>query len=254
MTEKDSQKKNNLFLLLGAFFLTNLLVAEFIGVKIFSLEKTLGIKPIVISLLGSDLSFNLTSGVILWPVVFVMTDIVNEYFGKKGVQKLTLIGSAMILYSFAAIYLSMQTTPADFFVTSRIKSGIPDMDIAYKAIFGQGLFIISGSLTAFLVGQLVDVFTFHKLKKITGNNHIWIRATGSTLVSQLIDSFVVLFIAFYFSGVFPLKVVLAIGVVNYIFKFVAAIALTPAIYLAHKIVDNYLGKELAEKMVKESSF
>ena len=122
------------------------------------------------------------------------------------------------------------------------------MDVAFRKIFGQGLWIIFGSMVAFLIGQIVDVITFHRIKKATGEKKVWLRATGSTLVSQFIDSFVVLFIAFYIGADWELVRVLAIGVVNYIYKFGMAIVLTPLIYLAHYIIDQYLGEELANEM------
>ena len=125
------------------------------------------------------------------------------------------------------------------------------MDVAFNKILGQGLRIIVGSLTAFLIGQLVDVFVFQKLRRATGNKRLWLRATGSTLVSQLIDSFVVLFIAFY--GVFATDQIIAIGITNYIYKFAVAILLTPLIYLGHYLIDNYLGKENAALISEEAS-
>ncbi len=80
-------KATRLFILLSGFFVANALISELIGVKIFSVEKTLGLSPVRISFFGqADLSFNMTAGVITWPVVFIMTDIINEYFGKNGVR------------------------------------------------------------------------------------------------------------------------------------------------------------------------
>ena len=81
-------KKTNLFIILSGIFLTNALLAELIGIKIFSLEATLGFAQAQLHLLDDwVLDFNLTAGVVLWPVVFVTTDIINEYFGKQGVKK-----------------------------------------------------------------------------------------------------------------------------------------------------------------------
>ena len=127
------------------------------------------------------------------------------------------------------------------------------MQDAFSSIFGQGLWIIAGSLVAFLVGQFIDVYVFHFIKTKTGNKALWLRSTGSTLVSQFVDSFVVLIIAFYIGGNWPLKLVLAVGVVNYIYKFLVAALLTPLLYVIHSIIDSYLGKELAEKMMQEAA-
>jgi len=120
------------------------------------------------------------------------------------------------------------------------------MQVAFNGVFGQGLRIIIGSLIAFLVSQLVDVYIFHRIKKVTGDKKIWLRSTGSTLVSQLVDSYIVLFIAF--SGIFTWQQILAIGVVNYIYKASMALILTPVIYVAEKRIEKYLGHDLAHKM------
>lgn len=247
-------KENRLFLILGAFFVSNALLAEFIGVKIFSLEKTLGIQQFNLTFFGiENLSFNLTAGVLLWPIVFIMTDIINEYFGRKGVRFISFTAAGLITYAYFMIYFSMELHPSDFWVMRDTPQGSINMDIAFNTIFGQGLWIIVGSLVAFLIGQLVDVTVFHFVKAKTGNSKIWLRATGSTLVSQFIDSFVVLFIAFYIGAGWDIKLVLAIGVVNYIYKFIIAVFLTPILYLLHYLIDIYLGKDLSEKLQLEAT-
>jgi uncharacterized integral membrane protein (TIGR00697 family) len=247
-------KSTTLFYILGSFFIANALLAEFIGVKIFSLEKWLGFSPVDLSFFGeSNLSFNLTAGVLLWPVVFIMTDIINEYFGRRGVKFLSFTAAGLIAYAFLMIYFSIGLTPADFWIERETSVGIINMDNAFNAIFGQGLWIIIGSLVAFLIGQLVDVTVFHYLRAFTGNSKIWLRATGSTLVSQFIDSFVVLLIAFYIGAGWDLTLVLAIGVVNYIYKFLIAVLLTPLLYVLHFFIDLYLGKELSEKLIREAA-
>ena len=144
-------------------------------------------------------------------------------------------------------YVAMKVPPADFWVTSHARQdNVPDMQNAFNGIFGQGMRIIIGSLVAFLVSQLVDVYVFHKIKKATGEKKVWLRSTGSTLVSQIVDSYIVLFIAF--SGVFSWQQILAIGVVNYIYKATMAIVLTPIIYVAEVRIEKYLGHDLARKM------
>lgn len=247
-------KSTILFTVLGAFFVSNALLAEFIGVKIFSLEETLGFQKVVLSFFGIDnLSFNLSAGVLLWPVVFVMTDIVNEYFGKRGVRFLSFLAAGLILYAYIMILLSMELTPSDFWIMRETPEGPVNMDIAFNTIFGQGLWIIIGSLIAFLIGQMIDVLVFHLLRRRTGGRGIWLRATGSTVVSQLIDSFVVLFIAFYIGAGWSIELVLAISVVNYTYKFLIAVLLTPILYVAHWIIDGYLGKEEADRMIQEAA-
>lgn len=244
-------KPTKLFLSLSAFFVANALIAESIGTKIFSLEKLFGLHPSSFTLFGqSGLAFNLTCGVLLWPLEFVMTDIVNEYYGPRAVRRISLTAVALISYAFLMYFIAIGVPPADFWIASGARNGIDNMQNSFNAIFGQGMRIIIGSLVAFLVSQLVDVFIFHKIKKITGDRRIWLRATGSTLVSQLIDSYIVLFIAF--SGVFSWQMILAIGMMNYCYKFTMALLLTPVIVLVEKRIEKYVGHETAVKMKRSA--
>ncbi|HJU45128.1 MAG TPA: queuosine precursor transporter, partial [Chitinophagaceae bacterium] len=182
-------KPTKLFIGFAAFFVANALIAESIGTKIFSLEKLLGINPANFTLFGeSGLGFNLTCGVLLWPLEFIMTDIVNEYYGPRAVRRISYTAVALIAYAFLMYYAAIHIPPADFWTGSGKPNGIDNMQTAFDGIFGQGMRIIVGSLVAFLVSQVVDVTIFHKIKKRTGEKHVWLRATGSTLVSQLIDS------------------------------------------------------------------
>ncbi len=242
-------KPTKLFISIAAFFVANALIAECIGGKIFSLEKIFGWEPADMTIFGqTGLSFNLTCGVLLWPLEFVITDIVNEYYGPKAVKRISYTAVVLISYAFIMFYAAMNIPPADFWISSRQAEGIPNMQDAFGGIFGQGMWIILGSLTAFLVSQIVDVTVFHQIKKRTGQKWVWLRATGSTFVSQLVDSFIVLFIAFKIGNGWSWKLVLAICVVNYLYKFTMAILLTPVIYLAEKQIDRYLGEETARKM------
>lgn len=244
-----TDKPARLFILLSAFFVANALIAECIGGKIFSLEKVLGIAPFQFELFGQKgLSFNLTCGVLLWPLQFVMTDIVNEYYGPKAIRLISYIAVGLIAYAFVMFYLSINLPPADFWVGSKVSFGIADMQLAYTGIFGQGMWIIVGSIVAFLVSQLIDVAVFHRIKAFTGEKWVWLRATGSTVVSQLIDSFIVLYIAFKIGNNWSWQLVLAICVLNYLYKFVMAILLTPLIYFIEARISGWLGREAAIRM------
>lgn len=248
-------RATRLFYLLGGFFIANALVAEFVGVKIFSVERTLGFESFNWTILGIEgLGLNMSAGSILWPVVFVMTDVINEYFGKRGVRLLSYFTVVLILYAFLMVFFAINLAPESWWMSisgvneTDSTSSLTNMDLAFNKIFGQGLWIIAGSLVAFLVGQFVDVMVFQKIKSWTGEGKIWLRATGSTLISQFIDSFVVLFIAFYIGADWDLVRVLVIGLVGYIYKFSMAILLTPLIYLAHHLIDSYLGADTAKEL------
>ena len=254
MRLSTDEKKNRLFIFLASLFLTNAIIAELIGVKIFSGEGSLGLQPANLDIMGFKMDFNLTAGAVIWPVVFITSDLINEYFGKPGVKRISYLAAIFIAYSFLVIFMTIKLPPAQWWLDANSKDAAGnyfDMDFAFNKILGQGQRIIMASLAAFLIGQLVDVFIFQKLRKITGSKMLWLRATGSTLVSQFVDSFVVLYLAF--SGIFSNQQILAIGFTNYIYKFSAAILLTPLIYLGHYGIDKYLGKENAEKLSEEAS-
>jgi hypothetical protein len=253
MRTTDS-KANRLFIVLAGFFLTNALIAEFVGVKIFSLEDTLGVAPYEWSLLGVSGTLNFTAGVLLWPFVFIMTDVINEYFGVRGVRLISWVAVAFIAYAFIAAYASIALAPAGFWVAANRDLGVADIQRSYALIFGQGLWTICGSIVAFLIGQLVDVLVFHRIRRATGERLVWLRATGSTAVSQLLDSFVVLYIAFVLGPQrWPISQFLAVGTVNYVYKILAAIALIPLLYLARGAIRRYLGTAEADRLKREAA-
>jgi uncharacterized integral membrane protein (TIGR00697 family) len=247
-------RANRLFIVLAGFFLTNALIAEFVGAKIFSLEATLGVAPFEWRLLGVAGNLSFTAGVLLWPFVFVMTDVINEYFGLRGVRLISWVAVAFIGYAFAAAYVSIALAPAGFWLEANRGLGVPDIQQAYAQIFGQGLWTIGGSILAFLVGQLVDVAVFHRIRRLTGDRLVWLRATGSTAVSQLLDSFVVLYVAFVLGPQrWPVSQFLAVGTVNYLYKMLAAIAMIPLLYLARNAIKAYLGADEATRLRNEAA-
>ena len=239
-------RATRLLLVLAGLFVTNALIAEFIGVKIFALEDTLGLRPLEWRLFGQSGSLSFTAGVLLWPVVFVMTDVVNEFYGRRGVRFISWLAVGLILYGFVFAYLAIGLAPAGWWVGIGAAQGVPDMQAAFAATFGQGLWTIAGSVTAFLFGQLVDVAVFHRIRRATGERWVWLRATGSTLVSQLFDSFLVLYIAFVLGPQqWPTGLFLAVGTVNYGYKVAAAFAMIPLIYAARWAMRRYLGEHRA---------
>ncbi|MES2514791.1 MAG: queuosine precursor transporter [Bacteroidota bacterium] len=210
-------RKDIVFLVLAGFFITNAIVAELIGGK---LVQFFGL-------------FTQSIGIILWPVIFLLTDLINEYYGKDGVKKLTYITVALISFVFILLTIALRIPATSF---------SPVSDNVFQTVFGQSQWIIVGSIIAFLLSQLVDVYMFWFFKKLTGDKHIWLRATGSTVVSQLIDTFVVQFIAFVLPGKWPFSEFLENASWGYAFKLLVALALIPLIYLGHYVIGKYLKK------------
>ena len=221
-------KRDIVFTILAGIFITNAVVAELIGGKIIQLG------PFIMSI-----------GIIPWPVVFLTTDLINEYYGKNGVKKLTFITAALIAYAFIVLFFSI-TIPA-------AKGVSVVTDEQFQAVFGQSMWIIFASIIAFLVSQFVDVFIFWLLRNKTGGKMIWLRSTGSTVVSQLIDTFIVLGIAFWLTGKMSTDEYINAALTGYTFKLIIAILLTPLIYLGHYLVNNYLGKELSDQLIEQAA-
>ncbi len=243
-----------LFIALAAFFCVNAVLAEFIGVKIFALEDTLGIAPLDWNLFGQTGSLSFTAGTLLWPLVFILTDTINEFFGRRGVQFISWVAVALIGYGFVFAYAAIHLVPAGWWVGAAQAQGVPDYQAAFAAVFGQGLWTIGGSLVAFLVGQLIDVAVFHRIRRATGERWVWLRATGSTAVSQLVDSFVVIWIAFVLGPQqWPTSLFLAVSSVNYVYKMLCAIALIPLLYLMRRGITAYLGAARAQQLRQEAA-
>jgi len=211
-------RKDIVFLVLAGFFITNAIVAELIGGK---LVQFFGL-------------FTQSIGIILWPVIFLLTDLINEYYGKDGVRKLTYITVGLISFTFILLSVALKIPATSF---------SPVSDDNFRTVFGQSQWIIVGSIVAFLFSQLIDVYVFWAFKKVTGDKHIWLRATGSTMVSQLVDTFVVQFIAFVLPGKWAFSDFLTNASWGYAFKLLVALALIPLIYLGHFIVGKYLRKD-----------
>jgi uncharacterized integral membrane protein (TIGR00697 family) len=244
-----ADKGTRLYLILGGFFVANALIAEMIGVKLFQLETLLGMVQADFELLGQPhLSFVLSVGVLPWPIVFIMTDVINDYYGVRGVRFLTLLTAGLIAFAFVVLAAAIHIAPAQFWLESGVEQGVPDMQAAFAAIFGQGMNIILGSLTAFVIGQFVDALSFRGIKRITGDRRIWLRATGSTLISQLIDSVVVTYMAFWVLKDWSFSLCTALVLTAYAYKFTVALLSTPLVYLVHAVVERYLGTERAQAM------
>lgn len=219
-------KRDLLFLFLGGIFVTNAVLAELIGGKLIQVGP-----------------FAMSIGVLPWPVVFLTTDLINEYFGRDGVKKLTLMTLGLISYAFLILFLAIQIPAASF---------SPVQDAPFSTVFGQSLWIIVGSLTAFTLSQFVDVSIFWLFRNKTQGRFLWLRATGSTAVSQLVDTFVIMGIAFWLPGKISTGDYIHLSCTNYIYKFGIAVALTPLIYGAHTMIDRFLGEQMAHDMIEKA--
>ena len=232
-------KKETLYFTLAGFFITNALVAEMIGGKLIDIGKRF-----------SEGIFIMSVGILLWPVVFLTTDLINEYFGKKAVQKLSFITASLVLYAFVVLWLAMQVDAISF---------SPVNDAAFRNVFGQSMWIILGSILAFITSQLIDVFVFWFIRTRTGEKMLWLRATGSTVISQLFDTFIVGGVGLWLPTLlypdkyhFPFELYVKASLTGYLVKLLIAVVLTPVIYFGHYLADKYLGEKESHAVIEEA--
>lgn len=216
-------RRDLVFLVLAGVFVTNAILGELMGGKLFTVGP-----------------FTMSIGVLPWPVVFLTTDLINEYFGRNGVKRLTLMTVALIIYAFVVLYAAIAVPAASF---------SPVNDEAFKTVFGASLWIIVGSVLAFLASQLIDVMVFWFFRNKTGGRMLWLRATGSTAISQLVDSFVIIGVAFWLPGLVKTEEFLTVAASNYSYKFLIAVGLTPLVYLAHRMINGFLGSYEANRLI-----
>ena len=221
-------RRIRLYTILSAVFLSALILAEITGGKLIALPALGG------------MSFAITMGVLPFPITFIITDLINEYFGRAGIRFITFVGMGAVLLVLLLLRLDMIIPAAPV---------SPIDDRSFNIVFGFSTRIIIGSLIAYLVSQLVDISVFHLVRSRTGLRMFWLRATGSTLVSQFIDSFLVLYIAFI--GTLPMGEIGTISAANYAYKAIIAIITTPLLYVFRSWIRRYLGDALSVRMLEE---
>lgn len=219
-------RKEIIFITMAGIFITSAIVAELISCK----QVDIGLYPII-------------AGIVPWPIVFLLTDVLNEYYGKKAVRRLSWITCGMIAFCFLLVYVAVILPTAEHSYASETE---------FSKLFGGSLPIMIGSIIAFAVSQMIDVWAFWMMRKLTGERFIWLRSTGSTVFSQLADSYLVLLIGFWLPGTFTLKEILFLGITGYATKLVIAVALTPLIYVGRYAIKSILGEQEAKLMAAEA--
>jgi queuosine precursor transporter len=211
------QRRERVYVLLTAMFVAALIAGDFIGGKFFSLA-------------GRTFS----AGIIPFPLTFVLTDVINEFYGKDGARRLTYVGLA------AAVFVWLVITLALALPTS---TESPITDQVFRSAFGTSARLYVASLSAYVIGQLLDISIFGVLRRASGERLLWLRSTGSTVLSQAIDSLSVSFV--FLVGTRPFSFIVSNAANNYVGKLVMAVLLTPLIYLGHSVLHRYLGQREA---------
>lgn len=212
--------KLGLFITLIAMFMVCLVVGDLIGGKLTSFH-----------LFGKEWVFSV--GLLAFPVTFILTDILNEFYGKVVVRRITILAFFMVGMTLI-ILLSANAMPFWPRVLEGDWTGVQPRD--FDRVFTGSMRIQVASMFAFLIANLVDIWVFFLFKKLTGNKMLWLRATGSTAVSQLIDTIVIN--ALVWGGKMTFDEYTTTVITSYAVKVTAAIAITPLIYGVHEIVEK----------------
>ncbi len=237
------KKSQIAFFILGGFFITNALLAELIGGKLF-ITPMPEFMQAFLGAFGIELeNFTMSVGILPWPFVFVATDLVNEFYGRKGVRFYTFVTMGLIVYMLPLLYV------ANLLPTSPIS---PVKAEQFDQVFVTSMGIILASVVAFAISQLVDVYVFSWVRLYTGGRFLWARATGSTFISQFIDTFVISFLAFVLPGYITIEDYVKLGLVSFIYKVGVAILITPLCYAGHALIIRFLGAEEAGRLVREA--
>lgn len=223
------------YLWLVSVNVTCLLLANIIGAKLFQLELDLAAVG-----LSGKIPVEHTMGMLPFPITFLLTDLVNEYFGRRAARRMAYVSFSMAALTWVLIYVSRMFPTLE---------GIPGTatDAAFENIFGAAAVMYLASIIAFLLASLLDIYLFSLLKRLTGGRLVWLRTTGSTVISQVFDSLLITFLFFFLlprlmgNDSATLTFVIQTAATGYILKFVIAVVLTPAVYAGRWAIRRLFG-------------
>jgi queuosine precursor transporter len=212
-----------LFLTLTALFVTALVVGDLIGGKLMGVP------------LFGEVRF-LSVGFIPFPITFLLTDLLNEFYGKRAARTVTWVGFGMAVFTLLVLTVAVAAP----WHPETLKPGWTGLTPGiFDAVFASGRRILIASMTAYVVAQLIDIAVFHRLKSLTGGKFFWVRATGSTIASQLFDTIIIQ--SLVWSGSLDLDKLTNLIITSWVGKVLIALLLTPLIYAGHALVERVLG-------------
>lgn len=248
LQDKFQRRRENVFLVLAGLFLGSLTMLNILG-----LTK-------IIHLQVGSYALPLTMGVLPYPITFLCTDLISELYGKKRANKVVWVGLLLNAWVVFIIWLGDALPPHEIFYDAAGKliipetihgapntAGVPAPGYIFNEIKTMTLAATFGSMIAYLLAQFVDVHIFHYLKAKTKGKHLWLRNNGSTLLSQLVDSVAVMFIAHFTANAFLLdgnpeamSILWSYIIAGYLFKLVAALLDTLPFYVGVHYLSSYL--------------
>lgn len=214
MTLKDKLLAQRIYMLLGALFITSLVVSNLIFQKFFYWY------PFDIEIFGSKL-FEISVGILPYPITFLITDLISEIYGKKKANQVVVTGIFASLFSVLIVFVA-DKVPA--IANSPIDDGL------FSEVFGRTILAVGASMIAYLCAQFIDIHIYHFWKRLTQGKHLWLRNNFSTFLSQFIDTFSVVFLLCAFE-VLPWSTFKGLLISGFLFKVMIAALDTPFLYL-----------------------
>lgn len=214
MNQKDKLLAQRIYLLLGALFITSLVVSNLIFKKFFYWY------PVDVELFGSKL-FEISVGILPYPITFLITDLISEIYGKKRANQVVVTGIFASFFSMLIVYIGNAVPATEW---SPVKDGL------YTEVFGSTVLAVFASMMAYLFAQFVDIHIYHFWKALTKGRHLWLRNNFSTFLSQFIDTATVLLLLCAF-GEIEWDKFIGLLLSGFIFKVLVAATDTPFLYL-----------------------
>lgn len=248
------------FVVLSGIMISCVLLAEVIGGKMFSLESFFGMDLTNIHILGYSLDMNLPMTMILWPFVFVLSDVINDYYGLSGIRFTTWFALIVVILAVIVLNLAVVMSPTGYYVNSHTEEGISNMNTAFELVLLRTTRVLIGSMFAFIVAMFLNAWIFRAIKKNTASKRLWLRSLVSSIIAQSIGTFIYLFVTFNICSryqdapqvVWPMKRVLAVGTLHILYETAAVLLLLPVLYLIHGMIAAYMGTSVSNLMVREA--
>jgi uncharacterized integral membrane protein (TIGR00697 family) len=226
------------FAALVALFGVVLVLTNIVGVKLFVIfpDGRPGWLP-------GEGGLTLTSGIITYPLTFLLTDLVSELWGRKRANFMVVLGFCLSLVMLGIVFMARALPPSDLWANDSLAMGPDALQLAFEASFAYPASLLFASMTAYLVAQLLDVRLYHFWWRLTKGRHMWIRNNGSTSISQLVDTIIVNSIFLRWAFDMAWSDIGGIIVAVYVCKLVMALLDTPLIYLGRALLRRFLGIE-----------
>ncbi|MGP1991120.1 queuosine precursor transporter [Zobellia laminariae] len=235
MNLKDSRLAYQIYLYLGALFITSLVVSNLIFQKFFYWNPFGDFTIFGVSL------FEISVGILPYPITFLITDLISEIYGRKKANQIVTAGIFASLFSMGIILLA-EVAPA-------IPSS-PIDDATFTKVFALSPIAVLASMIAYLFAQYIDIAIYHFWKKLTKGKYLWVRNNFSTFLSQFVDTFTVVGLLCVF-GILPWDLFFGLVVSGFVFKILIALLDTPFLYLFVYIMRKRFKLAVGEEIVLE---